>query len=113
MNTLLKLLVLVLVLFATTGVNAQNDPNSIEFRLNRMHALNQGVYRLDFSKEYIRNTIIPQTHTERAILAPHYPQTDHIFGAQLDELLTNWILEYPQEYEDYKSYLEHFLRSFH
>lgn len=113
MNTLLKLLALVLVLFANASVHAQNETASIEHRLKRMHALNQGVYNLDFPKEYIRSTIVPQTQAQRANLAPHYPQTDHIFGAQLDALLTNWINEYPQEYEDYRSYLEGFLRSFH
>lgn len=113
MKTILKLLALVLVLFATAWTNAQEESASLEHKLKRVHALNQGVYNLDFPKEYIRNTLVPQTQAQRATLAPHYPQTDHIFGAQLDALLTNWIIEYPQEYEGYRSYLEDFLRSFH
>ena len=112
MNALLKLLTVILLLCTTHNASGQQNPASPEHKLKRIHALNNGVYRLDLPKEYIRETVVPEIIEQRELLAPHYPPTDHIFGAELDQTLTDWIIHYPIEYEDYRSYLETYLRSF-
>lgn len=112
MNTLLRKLLVLIIWTVSIPAFGQSNEIPVEKRVQRMHTLNKGIYNLDFPREYIRETIVPETIAHRAELAPHYPQADHIFGEELDELLIDWITDYPQEYETYKDYLEHYLRSF-
>jgi len=69
-------------------------------KIERAH---QGFYRLPYQQEYVRDVIMPAIRSERAAVAPHFPQ--RVSGTSSDELFKSWIEEYPAEYEAYLQFL--------
>ncbi len=83
----------------------------IERKVQRLLSCEKGIYKLPLDASYIRGTLVPEMEAERLVLAPHYPETNGVFGAAKEALITDWILNYESEYDQFVVYYETLVRS--
>lgn len=94
------------MLFSQTEISVDQKLKRIKYAVNDFNGL-------PYESDVFQNDIVPMIETERASLAPHYPDLSQANGvaAQEDQLYIDWINQYPDEHRDYATYLETFIRS--
>ncbi len=110
MKTILLLSILFFVV-PFNNISFSQEEVPIDRKLNRLNNLENGIYKLPFDKNHIRTVIVPEIEEQRNILAPNYPDVLHKYNEEKNNLLKNWIENYPSEYEVYVDYLQTYLRS--
>lgn len=105
--------ILLFVFLLTWSSNAfcqQRDQNR---KIEALHKQEFLVHKLPYSEEYILNTVIVEIQEQRALLAPHYPDTTNLEeGDQQYHLAFQaWMNQYPAELENYYSYLANYIRT--
>ena len=83
----------------------------LDRKVQRLMSCEREVYKLPLDASYIRGTLVPQIAAERLILAPNYPETNEVFGAAKEALISDWILNYESEYDQFIVYYETLVRS--
>lgn len=103
-------------LFFANEVNAQN---SIEQQnLNRYLTLESYLFKIPVDKNVLLTEIMPQIEHKKQELAIHFPEKSTIEGPYISQevkesLIQNWFTNYPSEFNNYVSYLEELIRSYH
>jgi len=82
-----------------------------ERKVQRLMNCEKDIYHLPHDVSYIRGTLIPEMEAQRLILAPNYPETDGVFGAAKESLISDWILNHESEYDQFVVYYETLIRS--
>ena len=94
------------VFFASiSAAHAQKELSDEEFALckSNIERAHQGFYKLSFSQEFVRDSIMSSIRAERVTVAPHFPERKA--GQDADRLFRTWIEKYPSEYEQYLLFL--------
>src|SRR5688572_4912085 len=88
-------------------VDQDRQQIAYENMVSQLRKLHGDIYALPYDGEYIRTTIIPEVNSQRAVLAPHYPERNS-YGDSADmayQQLRNWFDTYPAECSAYIDYL--------
>lgn len=87
------------------------DEIPLSRKVRRMISLENGVYRLPFTKEHIREVVLSEINIQREILAPNFPDIRNVFNEEKEAILATWIASFPLEYDNFSLYLQTYLRS--
>ena len=76
-----------------------------------MISLENGIYKLPFTKEHIREIILTEINLQREALAPNFPNLRNVYNEEKEAVLATWIASFPTEYDNFSLYLQTYLRS--
>lgn len=80
-------------------------------KLNRLTNAENNVYRLPYEKAYIRSTILPEVNIKKEELAPNYPDLTGLSSTEVQALQSQWIINFPEEFDKYTQFLDVYVRS--
>lgn len=106
------------VTYASSLNLSLSEPSIIEVqevplsrKVSRLLNCEKKMYALPLDAQQIRTVVVPEVTAQRLVLAPNYPDTEGVFGVQKENLISDWISNYPSEYESFISYFESYLRN--
>ena len=87
------------------------DEIPLSRKVRRMISLENGIYKLPFTKEHIREIILTEINLQREALAPNFPNLRNVYNEEKEAVLATWIASFPTEYDNFSLYLQTYLRS--
>ena len=103
---------LTLLFIVGVGLISYSQNLSPERKLYKLRQAEYAISNLNYSLEKIRDEFIPEVHSSRDSIAPHYPDQSQLQRDDqiIDQAFYSWIDMYPSEYDNYLNYLNLFYR---
>lgn len=81
---------------------------SSEQKVEQYHQSIKNIFNLPHELSYITGTIMLEVNDYKSVYCPNYPEELNVTRDEFDQLLLNWITNFPDEYMTFirKAYLE-------
>ncbi|MEX1190339.1 MAG: hypothetical protein WEA99_00105 [Brumimicrobium sp.] len=112
LNLYFKLFFISTIFFLISLASFSQDTSTSEQRAKHLSALHKNLFSLEDNSDDVINEILPLIEDSRTELAPNYPKRPIQEHSTFNELIINWIENYPEEANNYIEYLENYLRNY-
>lgn len=117
-NNNMKFLIFTFLISLTTSFppheNAfTSEPTNSQSReADYIYKLHADLFKLNEDPDFVINNILPEVYSQRDLIAPNYPVRNSGSSDKIVVLIDQWITDYPLEHENYKSFLENYIRTY-